>query len=62
MQYLMALRSHLLQAAILYESPTAEGGAMAQVSPATYHDSLEVSVMIGHGVVFDAFVHVSVMM
>ena len=43
-QYLMALRSHLLQAAILYEPPSADGGAAAQISPAMYHDSLEVSL------------------
>ncbi|KAK7087914.1 probable E3 ubiquitin-protein ligase HECTD4 isoform X2 [Littorina saxatilis] len=40
-QYLMALRSHLLQAAILYESPAQEGGPVAQASSILYQDSLQ---------------------
>ncbi|KAL8604631.1 hypothetical protein ACOMHN_013411 [Nucella lapillus] len=40
-QYIMALRSHLLQAAILFDSPGAEAGAVSPVSPALYQDSLQ---------------------
>lgn len=45
-QYLMALRSHLLQATILYESlPDA---SLCMVSSSSYHDTLEVGILFLH--------------
>ena len=44
-QYLMALRSHLLQATILYEETGTESAtatASTSAAPSVYHDSLEV--------------------